>query len=367
MLSEARILPIAEALVGDLAKNGNWVITNIRSNVPWPIKIQRMTFRGHEIYLVPKTTHYSPFDGGEMFMYPFAAVNMPSSTDFNQGKVLLSNFLRSLSWVENAGISVEHWTGGNHASPMGKVGQAEPVSDFIDLDYLPDPKDVKSRWALSFYREGLCLENSHIAYAFLSFFKIININAPNSKDQIKLLNTIASELIESPNINHRLKRRIEELLAYGNTDIGKYLYVSCRCAVAHAGTEPTIDPENPTDIERLYNDLPLIKAIAACAIEKSFGIKSRHTVFREHLYELDGFREFFGPTLVSKIINSNSIDDVNEIEIPVSDFSIRYKDPYSALANLRPLHARYENGVVQIVFESPGAYVRIEIRLYFSQ
>ena len=59
------------------------------------------------------------------------------------------------------------------------------------------------------------------------------------------------------------------------TDIGEYLYASGRCAVAHAGTNPTVDPEDPEDMDRLCKDLPLIRAMAAHVIEKELNVKSR--------------------------------------------------------------------------------------------
>ena len=58
---------------------------------------------------------------------------------------------------------------------------------------------------------------------------------------------------------------------------------SCRCAVAHARTNPTVDPENWDDMERLSKDLPLIRAMAAHVIEKELNVKSQHTVWAEHL------------------------------------------------------------------------------------
>jgi hypothetical protein len=67
----------------------------------------------------------------------------------------------------------------------------------------------------------------------------------------------------------------------------------------------TIDPENPSDLERLTQDLPLIRDLAAYAIEFEFGVKSATTVYREHLYELEGFRKLVGESLCNRLKMGN--------------------------------------------------------------
>jgi hypothetical protein len=51
-----------------------------------------------------------------------------------------------------------------------------------------------------------------------------------------------------------------------------------------------VDPDDPQDTERLARDLPLMKAVAEYAIEHELGVRSMRTIWREHLYELAGFR-----------------------------------------------------------------------------
>lgn len=57
-------------------------------------------------------------------------------------------------------------------------------------------------------------------------------------------------------------RRVDEINSFGK-DFGDYIYVSCRCAVAHANQiESTVNPDNVNDYRRITKDLPLIKEIA---------------------------------------------------------------------------------------------------------
>jgi hypothetical protein len=290
MLGEIKAPTIAELFVGDLAAIGNWVVANVRSSVAWPLQVEVVDFRGRQIFLVPRSTATVVVDGSTITHYPFAAVNLPVGTPFKDGCRLLSHFLSSLSWVEDGGITVEHWSGGSRAHPMGESRVGGLVTSQFELDYLPDSNDQRVRWALAFFREGLSLERHNVAYATLSFFKILNIVANLGPKQKAWINSNFVNFGPHNHAKFEITRRLTELKNSGVTDIGDYLYASCRCAVAHAGTNPTVDPENSDDLERLSKDLPLTRAMAAYVVEKELNVKSRHTVWAEHLYELAGSR-----------------------------------------------------------------------------
>ena len=220
---------------------------------------------------------------------------------------------------------------------------------------------------MAFYREGLSLEQSNIAYATLSFFKILNIVAPTYDKQKTWINGNIQNFGTSNYTKHEVDRRCAELRATGVSDIGKYLYVSCRCAVAHAGTTPTVDPESPEDLERLFKDLPLIRAMAAHVIEHELGIKSLSTIYREHLYELAGFKPIFGGDLIAKVIQGNMPRELENIDLPTMNVEIRGKAPYGPLTNMLPIAAGYEIGMIGLVLQSPDKRGRISFKLDFSK
>ncbi len=126
---------------------------------------------------------------------------------------------------------------------MGESRPGGVVTSQFELDYLPDPTDQRVRWALAFYREGLSLGRDNVAYATLSFFKILNIIANTGKKQKAWINANYANFGVNNHVKFEINRRITELQTSGVTDIGTYLYESGRCAVAHAGTNPTVDPE----------------------------------------------------------------------------------------------------------------------------
>ena len=61
-------------------------------------------------------------------------------------------------------------------------------------------------------------------------------------------------------------------LSASESDIGRYFYASGRCAVAHAFTDPMVDPEDPKDVFRLSADMPVAKALAEHLIEQQYRI-----------------------------------------------------------------------------------------------
>jgi hypothetical protein len=258
-------------------------------------------------------------------------------------------FLSSLAWSKGRAIRVAYWTGGGRPYRMGHTGFRSPRSRSFRITYLPDPQNHNARLALAFYREAMGLD--HVAYSFLSFYKVINLRYKNGEKQKAwifnaLLKVDAREA----------KERLGELQKQ-ETDIPDYLYNSCRCAIAHAGVTPTVDPEDFEDIKRLQADLPLIRNLVEILIEEEYSIKRSSSIWREHLYELSGFKNIFGAELCSKLKNGGS-EFSHNIAMPKA-LSIRLwdKDHFPALEKLTPelrqavdgiviLDARSENGVI---------------------
>jgi hypothetical protein len=365
MLGEIKTPTVGELFVGDLAAIGNWVVANVLSSVAWPLEVEVVDFRGHRIFLVPRSTATVAADGSTITMYPFAAVNLPAGTAFKEGCQLLAHFLSSLCWVEGGGITVEHWSGGSRAQPMGESRMGGLVTSQFELDYLPDPTDQRVRWALAFYREGLSLGHQNVAYAALSFFKILNIIVRGEK-QIEWINANLANFGINNHEKFEVNRRVTELQNSGISNVGEYLYGSGRCAIAHAGSNPTVDPENPDDLERLSKDLRLIRAMAAHVIEKEFNVKSRHTIWTEHLYELAGFEELLGPAITSRLKAKDATLTVNEVAfVHRMRIGIKNRQPYIALHNLSVRNTAVTEGKVELTMSSDDGLIGVDLALDF--
>jgi hypothetical protein len=256
--------------------------------------------------------------------------------------LIISHFLSSLAWVERHGASVEYWTGGNLPRPMGGRPRHPTYTQKFYRPYLPDTSEQRARWALAFYREGLTL--NHVAYQILSFFKILNIFLPTGSEQQGWINGHVED-VQGGEATKRVSAIRRE-----HGDIGEYLYSSGRCAIAHAGETPTADPENPTDIRRLGEDLPLVRALAEVAIEKEFGIKSASTVYREHLYELEGLRDVVRAPRVERIKTLAQIGPGDWPILPRLSFRLAFHDPYQPLERMNARIIKIDQGIVWVKF-----------------
>jgi hypothetical protein len=350
-----------ELLTGELAVNGNWVVANLDTAIPWPMELVRVAFRKRTLFLLPPTSTLPP-NGGPTppcDTYPSVVVNLNAGESFDNGMLIMSHFLSSLAWVERHGASVEYWSGGNLPSPMGGRPRHPTYTQKFYRPYLPDTSEQRARWALAFYREGLTL--NHVAYQILSFFKILNIFLPTGSEQKGWINAH----IEDVSAGDATKRI--SLIRTEHGDVGEYLYSSGRCAIAHAGEAPTADPENPTDIRRLGEDLPLVRALAEIAIEQEFGIKSASTVYREHLYELEGFREVVRAPRVERIKTLAPIGPGDWPLLPTLSFRLVSHDPYQPLERMNARIVKIDQGIVSVKCSSKEGLTRLTLKLNFAE
>jgi len=166
----------------------------------------------------------------------------------------------------------------------------------------------------------------------LSLFKIRNIFLPTGAAQKQWINDYISNASD-----HKVTQRIASIQEQ-HQDVGDYLWSSGRCAIAHAGEAPTVDPENPSDIRRLGEDLPLAQASAELAIEEHFGVKSAATVYREHLYELEGFHELFHEPRVARTKTLSKIGPGDWPVLPRLSIRLAFHDPYAPRSTTREAH-----------------------------
>jgi hypothetical protein len=293
-----------------------WLVVGLESGVHWPTVETTVLFEGHEIILRPETDTLAP------------SVALSYAPPLEEAYRLVRRFLSSLAWVERGHLREIGASGGTHAIGIGKGPMARLIDPRFRADYLPAPADPRARPALALYREALGLES--IPYQFLGFYKVVNILHERGPAQTTWINGIVDRLDDL-----LAPARVAEIRLQGH-DVGVYLYESGRCAVAHAFDSPIVDPDDPQDTDRLARDLPLMKAVAEYAIEHELRVRSMRTIWREHLYELVGFRESLGVAIVDHLKNRQDV--AVEAFPPLSNVSVRLRDhgPFAGLENLQP-------------------------------
>ncbi|KAF5882543.1 hypothetical protein, partial [Rhizobium sp. PEPV16] len=144
------------------------------------------------------------------------------------------------------------------------------------------------------------------------------------------------------------------------------LYGSNRCAVAHAfGT--TANPEDPADMRRMRQDLPVAQVLAEYAIEHHFGVKSSQTIWEEHLYELKGFYEIFGEGAVATIKAGASPERNLWPLLPRLTVSLARSEGFAALTNLRSEVIAIADGCATVMCTSDDNLTEMVLWLNFAE
>jgi len=171
-------------------------------------------------------------------------------------------FCSALCWAESAGIEIVTWSGGNLPRPI-RMRKGKAVVDYLQADHLPYVVTTEDKATLALYREGISLDNPF--YAFLSLYKTISVILPDSKQRAKWIEATLEELDD-----HLAKGRRDQLRTDG-IDVSLYIRDEGRNAIAHAGRQPYVNPDETNDRFRLYQDVPLLKNLAELAIERQRG------------------------------------------------------------------------------------------------
>lgn len=342
------ILDYKDALTGPLNQPGHWTVAYLDPSMAWPVRVQRIVYLGDEYWIIPITSD----------AYPGIAVRNSNSDNATKERIL--RFLSVLSWLDRSGAVLVSFGGGSFPFAFRRDKRhGFTVRDEIDLRYLPEVTDPKARLALALMRDGRGL--SHVAYSFLSFYRVLEVAVGRGKAIPNWMTQAVTRLS-----NGRGKDALNDLVAAGVTDIPRHLYESGRCAIAHAGGSPIVDPDNPSDTSRLYDEKPLVEELAELAIEEFLGIKTASTVYREHLYELAGFKRIFGENLVDDILAGKTIPTGTNIDVPAISFQLHGKGPFEVFENLKPVHISQEGSRVRMEFERDDERLRIKFYLNFA-
>lgn len=333
-----------------LKQPGDWHVINIEPRMSWPTVAQSFNFEGHEIWLIPINET----------SYPGLAVRNPKLKR-DDAYAMLYRALSVISWLEDAGATVESRGGGSPLFPAyGGSRRSSVVQQFpFDLTDLPAIDSEVAKLALALLREGRGL--NHPAYSFLSFYRVIERAIPNGKARGVWMSE-AVERLEDRGAKEALAKLRENYAG----DVGKHLRDSGRSAVAHATKEPVANPDNPSDYQRLHRERPIIEALAIMAIEEFFGLQTRHTIWQEHLYELRGWKPIFGPELIA-LISAGELPDADKIlDLPAINVRLRLSAPYEPLEQLQPTGWAVHDSKAEVQYRSRDGFARVVLLLDFG-
>jgi hypothetical protein len=251
----------AAALERATAKRG-WLNAGVASSIPWPEDDVLVVYDGVE-YL------FRGVREGEEPASPCLSTPCPrENVDEALSRIL--RFASVLGWFKRGFVDIAGfvWSG----TPV-RYGSLRDVFTTtlqggrrgFHCNHMPIIEDDQTRKALAFMREGRSLSRVHGAYAFLSFFKLLESQF-RPKERVAWIKQNLDEL------EGAAARRVAELVAQG-IDVSDHLYASGRCAVAHAGIDGEIvDPDIPADRRRIRDDLDIIAALAHRYLASDAGV-----------------------------------------------------------------------------------------------
>lgn len=328
---------------------GNWIVATVDPRISWPTKKQIIEYDGVDFVLFPQSENDSAGIALKADQY---------ARDATDARQRIMEFCSALAWAEGAGIEILIWGGGNLPRPI-HVRHGRSVVDFLQADHLPKPGTDERRAALALYREGISIDNPF--YAFLSLYKAISVVFPKGKQRAKFIDSTLGNLDDD-----RAKKRRDELIESG-VDVGQYIWEEGRNAIAHAERRPFVNPDQIDDHFRLHNDVPLLKNLAELAIERHAGIRRSHTIWREHLYELEGFRKLIPGDILELLTATQPIPEGTTVEMPDRYTVVaRRGADVTAFENLRPEIVGQTEGGMAMEFSTDGGTVSFRVVLDFA-
>lgn len=343
---------LKDVLAGELVKRNRWLVASVVGASYWSIKVQAAKFRGQDIFILPPTREGT---------YPAVAARPIAGQSDADLRKLMSAFLSSLCWAHQMGAVIENWSGGTRPVLLSGFSDRMARTLEFELDYLPDAKDQRGHLALALCREAGGVNIA--SYAVITFFRVFETHFQGQSKQIKDWINANVGALQDPRAVDALK-----IITNSHVNVGAYLYGECRSAAAHGkiGAQSVIDPDDPEDELRLRRDLPLIRALAIKLTEEILGIQTTSTVFKEHLYELAGFKTIVGEDVVTRCVNGQPIEEGRQFNLPPINVGLMERRVFPSLCNLQPIHVGPALGGLQLVYQSKDALVTYSIVLDFK-
>jgi hypothetical protein len=230
----------------------HWMNLGVSGQCGWPTTRTEIIFGEQHFVLLPCTKESVPSIHMEI-----------KSHGSNEELTVVNRFLSVVSWAYKDSLQNEYgWSGNTAPMPVPKPDLAIPINEWFLTKWSP-LSDTKQRLAVALYREATSLNS--VPYQFLGYFKIINILYKLGPEQIAWIRGTLPKL-KSP-----AKERIKKL-SQSVHDVATYLYESGRCAIAHAFSDPLVDPDDITHLHRLSADMDVARALAEYIIKYELGV-----------------------------------------------------------------------------------------------
>lgn len=252
----------------------NWCNFGVIGDLSWPRKEVAIQYDGTEVIVMPSSAANC------------ASLHIELSSNrlcWIDAMTKLNRLLSLASWEDDSASILLSGLSGT-PTPMAveahRDGHLTSIADFWVHRTAPIT-DPAAKRAVAIYREALNLRRFHAhPYALLGFYKILEMpfgNNGGKKREEWMEKTIQAMLGVSG-----IPKPVQDYggnfqNAFGKTaaEIQKSLYKECRLAIAHASTNPALDPDNVTSLRKLSLAIDLMRELARVLIRDKFGIPER--------------------------------------------------------------------------------------------
>jgi hypothetical protein len=249
----------------------SWLTAGVATSIPWPSFDVCVRYAGDEYFLRGIERGGKPSPPGITIAC--------DGRGPDEAITKVYRFTSILSWFLGGYVDVSGHIWGSHPVLYGdprNVYSSRGIAGAksFNCNHMPIIEQENVRKALAFWREGKRLDEVHDSFAFLSFYKVIESQFSDAKKK-------AAWIAESlDKLTDRAAKRVAELRD-GGIDVSRHLYDSGRCAIVHASPEGEIvDPEIPSDRQRLSADLVIMEELARMYIRDELKVPDSQSLFR---------------------------------------------------------------------------------------
>lgn len=333
-----------------------WLTAGVASSIPWPEGDVWVVYDGDDYILRGSKRNGEPSPPG---------ITVPCDRgDVDESLAKIYRFTSILGWFAGGFVDVGGYVSGTHPMLYGdpqnvysSVGAAG--SKGFSCNFMPLIRDEAARKALAFFREGKRLKRVHDSYAFLSFYKVIESQFADGKAKGRWIDANLDALT-----SERAASRIADLRAAG-TDVGRHLFESGRCAVAHASLDGAIvDPDIPADRRRLSDDLAIMEALAYHFISHELKIETDHETYRDR-NRLEPWHKLVNEDTLGQLLRGQMPPNVDDLEHRRASIAIWPDGPVPGLDEMTMRVDAIGEGAIRIVLLNPRKTIILPFVLDF--
>lgn len=280
-----------------------WATVGVISSIAWPQDDVWLQYDGQEYFL------HGIRQRGEHTTSP--CVSAPCDrVHVDDAIARLYRFVSVLGYFKRGYVDITSRMWGTFPIPNvtlhgSLMTMTQAGSKTFSCNHMPIIEDDQVRKALAFLREGRRLRHLHEPYSFLSFFKVLE-----SQFEAKDRKTWFEKNLD--HLGGDAAKRVAELKAQG-MDVSDHLYVSGRCAVAHASLSGEIvDPDIPADRKRIAADLDIMASLATRYLKLDAGVPDEMDLY-ENRNRVAPWHTLMTPKAVEVLKSGGCVEDVVDL------------------------------------------------------